>query len=826
MPQTPAHLPSDSAHDLPWSQVWHVPVLLLGLGLFIIGIWLATGDREPNQFPQALSDIAANFEANNLEKAAEGLNRLEENLNLASHQDLARYWQYRGDLAYLQLNSQLRVAVDTELSRQTNQTIANFYSRAEEEGGNIDGKSLIRYARTLVALDRETEALALVDRLKDAPAERRYAIVRSLIDRVRATGELPDLELFAQLINRFRDELRTEIAADKRRAQEIWITSVEAEVKLDAGDPQGVIDDLLLRLQRLTSQGGDADLASLTVILARAYQQVGELDRASETYLHARSKITADDLLNAQILVGLGQIALADTDEMNVHEALDHFSAADRLYPTALCHIDALIGRGDCEARLASHPESIEHFGQAVEVLVATTSRSDQRRQIITDVIRSHIDHTVDQARFDQTLDLLTLLVPLYQPHLPADLLRDFAVAHESIAQQRKAAADALPDQARQLANQEAATHYAQAAEYYLQHAHVVTIRDDQSHSLSLWKAAGCFDAAQMWKRAIDVYAEFVNTRDQDPKKLAAINHLAKAYMADSQYEPAADLFLQLVNEHPHSPETYDSLVPLARCYIALGKFDAAERGLQQVVDNHPAITPENAEYQAALIELGKLFYRLGENDGTYYPRAIERLEFAVASYGRTDHGPTLRYLLADAYRKSIAQLERNLAQRQSENERLALQAERTRRLEQAQHYYNQVVNELEALPAESLSPAESLYYRNAYFYRADCAFDRRQFEAAIELYDAAARRWESDPASLVALVQIVNAYCELGQYQEARGANDRALWQLQRIPDDKFTDPTLPMTRRHWEDWLRWTNELNLYATQARAVTSADAPP
>ena len=59
--------------------------------------------------------------------------------------------------------------------------------------------------------------------------------------------------------------------------------------------------------------------------------------------------------------------------------------------------------------------------------------------------------------------------------------------------------------------------------------------------------------------------------------------------------------------------------------------------------------------------------------------------------------------------------------------------------------------------------------------------------------------------------MQIVNARCELGQFDEARIANRHARDQLKRLPDEAFAnDPALPMTRKQWEDWLRWTGELD----------------
>lgn len=54
-------------------------------------------------------------------------------------------------------------------------------------------------------------------------------------------------------------------------------------------------------------------------------------------------------------------------------------------------------------------------------------------------------------------------------------------------------------------------------------------------------------------------------------------------------------------------------------------------------------------------------------------------------------------------------------------------------------------------------------------------AFDLKDYETAIRHYDAARERYPKDPASLVAMIQIVNAYIELGDTQRAQTANYRA---------------------------------------------------
>ena len=54
--------------------------------------------------------------------------------------------------------------------------------------------------------------------------------------------------------------------------------------------------------------------------------------------------------------------------------------------------------------------------------------------------------------------------------------------------------------------------------------------------------------------------------------------------------------------------------------------------------------------------------------------------------------------------------------------------------------------------------------------------------------------------------------------------ANQNALYRLSQMSDEVFDRPDMPMTRRHWEDWLRWSNELKLLDKPAGAGQSAAA--
>lgn len=811
-----------------WSQVWQLPVLLLGAGLFAIGLWMAIPEYQPYPIEDTLNESALALKAGNYQEAFDHLKDVWENRADASDAQMAKYWQYSGDVHYVQLSTQSLASIDLPMLRQKHELIISYYEKAKRLGREIDPVSMQRWAVTLVALGRDEQALAMVDDLA-VGSDQRYLIVRRLIEQNREKGNDIDLASMDRLIVRFRQELAREPDRQVRLPHELWITELEASLHIESQDAAGAVSLLLEQIKRLEMRSTPRQRAGLHVQLGHAYQMLGQLDQAMRHYDFAAQQLPSTDPLNARILVGKGQITLSQGSPGSEDQALGLFAEAVTTYPSEPAYIEALIGQADIEARKGALPEALDHFSRAVEKMTATTTRWDPRRAKLTDVVRSHIAIALEQQQYERALDFLQVLLPMYQPTLPPALLLDLASAHEQAAEQLVAEASVEPGpepvvkpilspEARALANQRAAAHYEQAAKFYLEHARAVTISDDDAHGSSLWSSARCFDRGQVWKKAIETYGEYVKTRATDPRRIEAMHHLGKAYMADGQIQPALDLFVTLLTEHPSSPWTYESLVPLAHCYAAVGQQDKAERTLLSVVTDHPAIRTDSQAYREALIALGKLYYRMGQTEPAGYVAAIERLTEAVERYGDSSDGPMLRFLLADALRQSVGLLDQELDRRQGQGETNALADERDRRLRLAQQYYNQVVNELEARDPTTLTDLEKVYRLHAYFYQGDCAFARQDYNAAIELYKQASRRWENHPASMVALVQIVNAHCELGEYERARSANDYALWHLERMPEGVFDDPTLPMSRSHWEDWLKWTSELNLFGTQASA--------
>ncbi len=819
--------------DSPWAAVWQLPVLLLGLGLFAMGVWAVLPRHEPPNMEALLDSVGLYLEAENDVAALEKLDIARQHHKLATPMQIGRTWAYYGDLNFLQLSKLLGGPSlslnESEEVRAARQKIISYYREAENEntGYRLSTKQLGWLAQTLVMMDRDAEAFAAIERLKDGPAEHRYRIVRQMIERKLVAPGGVDYAKIAPLLERFRHEVRSEPDNTKAMEQTVWVTQRNAELWLDA-DPSKAEEYLWVHIQRLRSlKVTDESLGPLFVILAKAQSRQQAFDDAEENFGIAARMLPRHHALQAEVLVGVARISLArgsegHAQENGMRQALELFKRTTEQFPSEPAYIDALIGRADVESRLDMHGEAREHFAMAVAALLKHAPAWDPRRRLLSDTIHAHAQVAAEQNALERSLELLTQLRPLYEPNLPQDLVFKFGVTHEMIAQHNHDAAAGVNGQvpspaARKMYNQEAAIHFGKSAAYFRDYAVLVTQTDDQAHGDALWRAARNFDRAQLWTEAIDTYRQFVNTRMEDNRLLQAKHLLGKAQITNGDYESAAALFNELRRDHPKGRWTYESLVPLARAYAELDQFAAARRILLEATSNHPSITPDSDVYRDALIELGRLYYESGREDPAHYVNAIQTLTEAVLRYGNTEFGASLRYMLADANRRSIVTLDAKLRDQRAQRELIALQAERLRRLEESQIYYNQVITELESRDRETLSPLELTYFRNAYFFQADSAFDRGQYEQAIALYDEAAKHWESDPASLVAHVQIVNAYCELGRYDAAKRANEKALWALERLPDEAFNDPTLPMTRQHWEDWLRWTSEMDLFGAQAR---------
>jgi tetratricopeptide (TPR) repeat protein len=120
---------------------------------------------------------------------------------------------------------------------------------------------------------------------------------------------------------------------------------------------------------------------------------------------------------------------------------------------------------------------------------------------------------------------------------------------------------------------------------------------------------------------------------------------------------------------------------------------------------------------------------------------------------------------------------------------------------------YSSLITQLSDQQDALRRATEESILRNCYFGRADALFDLARYDEAIQAYSAATNRYQHDPESLEAYVQIASCHRRMGRVSEARGTLEQARVVLQRIRPDADFLRTTRLARQDWAhllDWLR----------------------
>lgn len=404
----------------------------------------------------------------------------------------------------------------------------------------------------------------------------------------------------------------------------------------------------------------------------------------------------------------------------------------------------------------------------------------------------------------------------------------------------------------------EAREHLLRGGEYYRMHAARVVQTDVRAYGDSLWNAADMFDAAGDLGSSALAFEQFAADFPGDSRKPAAMFRFAEAQRARGDVELAAKVYQELIasrGERDAGPLADASFVPLAKTLLLDAKPEndgQAEELLLRVTRGEVGGTG-TGHFRDALRALGEYYYDTGK-----YERAIEKLteylEREQTDVGaREASGPAgqgapaanglasieadggqgaageeggqgaatfgknggaggggagqrgellgLLYKLADAQRLSAGTIAGGMGVAMPDTQRRELEDAKRNRLLTAGALFERVARAYGQVSKRT--GLDDLRLRNAVFYRADCAFDLRDFDSAIRLYDEAKERYPRDPASLVAMVQIVACLVEQGKTAEAVTANTRAKRFYESLPQSAFDDPSLPMNRKQWEQWL-----------------------
>ncbi|MBL8756954.1 MAG: hypothetical protein JNK35_00825 [Phycisphaerae bacterium] len=802
-----------------WRAVWPVP-LLAGALVLLAGGMVTAILRAPKADPlEPLREAKAALEAREFDRSIELINT--RMLPAIAQGTIPEDAQAETLLTRARALSAGQAAMNIR-HPENFRAIASDYGQALQLGAEILPQDVSDLAEANLALGNMARATELARGLPEGERERRLAILRKVVDASLASADVryeQTLELLGEILDGSRD-------ADERA----WALARQGELRIAMGYNDEAIAMLLRAVPRVEDASAERR-GELLLLLGRAYFAAEQFGAASRQVDAALATLPANAPQRAEALALSGRIMQASG---RIAEARERFAEVRAEYANTGVLLPALLGL----AETAAGEGDDEGAWEAYEALAVELGKGGERRRDVTPEAlgQSLFDRFQDRETAGESAKALRYAQMSASAfagagEVPTEVLAGLArtyrtVAEMTLSEARETPTGRLPvDEISPVTQAEVKKHLLEAGGYFREHARRMVVSDVGGYRRSLWSAADSFDLggdAESAKLAFKTYVD--DTPPDDPLRAEARFRFAQLFEAEGDYVAAAAEYAALVEArgtsgHGAGPVADRAIVPLARCYLRDGipDNDAAAETLLEGAVSGATLQPDSEVYRESLIELGEYAHSIGE-----FPRAIARLTEAAARYPQHPRASVFLFKLADAHRRSAAAIDRELEEAMPQARREELERLRAERLDQASVFFQRSIEGVNAKDPRRVSELERLVRRNATFYLADCAFERRDYARAIDLYDSARQRYADDPASLVSMVQIVNCYVAQQRWAEAVTANERARQHLASLPDDAWKSPDVPMERRHWERWLDASNVLNARRGAQAAVGGA----
>lgn len=788
-----------------WRDAWQVPVLLVSAALLVVGIAAVVLARPAVDVTPRIDEAAKLVEAEKFEDALKILNedvwpQIEKG-KLAQGEE-KRYY-------VLAARSIYEAATQRKLSSAENyENVIRSYVRAEELKQRLEAADIERFALSLMALDRLDEAKKRIDTIPSGDQARRIGLVRKLTARL-LSKPIPDQQAATDLVA----WLLSEPALND--ADRVWALTKQAELRLLGGYREEAIRGMLQQLPRVEESAAE-DRAELLALLGWGYIEDGKHAEAEKWLTRAEKLADEREPLTSKIRLNLARVAESRSD---FQAAKDQYQKVLDAPGSKRFRREALLGLAETQASLDETDASLDAYERLAETFRDPSFESsiDRDRVASSAVARFRTRFEAGDAR--AALRFASIAESLFpEGRAPADAVlavgeANRKLADEAIAEATGGKSHANLDEVDPTTRKRAREHYLAAANALRIHAGMIAGQNGPGYSDSLWNAADCFDRAGDQDKAITLFKQFADEFPTDPRKAEARFRLARCYQARGDLNLAAQTYEDLIatrdgtpGDPGSGPFADASYVPLAQTYLATGQPEAATKATQMlkaVVDG-TVVGVDSPDFRDALAELGTMFYRNGEPE-----RAIENIDELLKRYPNERGMELAKFRLADSYRLSAAKIEKSMADGMPDEERRNLEKTKTERLERAAAGFDEVRRVLDAKPKDKRTAVEDTYLRNACFYLGDCAFALGDYDGAIRAYTAARDRYPNDPASLVAMIQIVNANLQRGDLKAALTANERAKRFYRGLPPEVWNDPNLPMSKEDWERWLDATDRL-----------------
>lgn len=339
-----------------------------------------------------------------------------------------------------------------------------------------------------------------------------------------------------------------------------------------------------------------------------------------------------------------------------------------------------------------------------------------------------------------------------------------------------------------------------QAGEGYLELAELRVLTP--AYVDDLWEAAESLRQGHGYKRASEIYREYLDAETRKRRPLA-LSGFAEAAIAQGRYHEALSALGECVTFFPNDPAVFRARILASQAYVERGEVD---RAVDVLLDNlnGDLLRPASEEFRESLFALGKVLH-----DNGRYADAIAQLEHATERYPTDPAAVEAHYMLANSFDRLALELDtaEDAVTKDARDARIA-KADARRR--QAIEQYDKVLAELmKRLDRGELPPDESRLLRNCLFLRGAAFVGLRQYSEAITAYGAALTRYQDAPESLEAFTQIAECYRRLGQDSETRRMLLKAKAALRRLGPNAPFNETTNFSYAEWEQRLELIERL-----------------
>ncbi len=611
-----------------------------------------------------------------------------------------------------------------------------------------------------------------------------------------------------------------------------------------------LIEDATLRAE-------DRDTAWLQrAQILLALERRDESEQALKEVSSEGDRSNGSRILQAQTKMADGKYHEA----IEILKPLSNDVGLQRVYPAQATYLMGVCAEqlGELENAVAFYQRTAERFGGSHEAVAARLGaaaalrklgRNEEALESYSQVLRSvsrprsfrnrwmslrKLQETVLEAWnawmehhfYDEAIALSEMMSPAVPREQAIELA---ARANQRWAQHLEAEVVRLSNDRQAARREELQARWRLAGQAYSRLAE--NCRSTVDYHNALWTSAEDFVKGHDFANAIENLNQFIDNRLSNLLPLALVRR-GQCYMNLDRLDDALRDFQEAITNNPTDPVAFQARYLIGQCHLERDEVGQAEMSWRKILDSHD-LTPTAIEWRTALYSLGKLLYDTADQARrqsnqvilagqevntdqqaalmTRFDDAILRLEEFRDRYPNTSETIEVRFLLAQALQKSAEFPAIRWKTAETDNARNEFHRQMQERLERAIRELQQLQTVLQTLQtAGQLDDAGQGMLRNCFFEIANCLFLLERYDAAIAAYSTSAGRYQHEPDSLIAYVQIANCYDHMEKQAEAQSTLAQALLILKQLPDEAFSATPSSKSRDDWKKWLNWAMKLH----------------